>query len=228
MKTVIWDPGCFYVSMRGKYRSLYALEEDIQILSGSSNFSELDTLDWFLVDKASGELAFVRLTVPSIIVVSDECIDVNSLGDVALLHCIKSFMFNVELQDSAFFSFNSNQLTVATDFSRCCYKTQVSGDLCFLLDDGLNYCGFALTNATKHISGYRDSVDDSALNQALSLMLGLCSQHAYDAMDEQDAQYLAIIRQLENQILIHGQIDERLRSLTDFTENLKFTFYDVT
>lgn len=228
MKTAIWDPGCFYVSMKGKYNSLYALEEDIQILSGSSNFSELDTLDWFLVDKASGELAFLRLTVPSIIAVSDECIDVNSLGDVALLHSVKSFMFSVELQDNAFFSFNANRLTVATDFSRCCYKTQISGDLYFLLDEGLNYCGFALTNATRHISGYRDGVDDSALNQALSLMLELCSQHAYDAMDEKDAQYLSIIGQLEKLILIHSQIDERFLSFTDFTENLKFTFYDVT
>ncbi|WP_347254439.1 hypothetical protein [Leminorella grimontii] len=227
MKAALWDPSGFDVSMRGKYNSLYELEEDIQTLSGSANFSELNTLDWFLVDKDSGKLAFLCLTVPSIITISDQCIDVSSLRDVALSRSVKNFMFSVELQDSAFFSFNSNQLTVATDLSRCCYKAQVSGDLYFLLDEGLNYCGFALTNATKHIPGYRDGIDDSPLNQALSLMLGLCSQHAYDAMDEKDAQYLSIIYQLENLILTHGQTDERLLLLTDLIENLKFTFYDL-
>ncbi|CAI0808633.1 Uncharacterised protein [Serratia ficaria] len=229
MKLIIWDVAHFNISMKNKYNDIYNLENDISKLLGSSNFSEMDSLDWFLIDKKTKELSFILLSVPSFFNVLHEgdLINANSLHDIKLADCIDKFLSNVTIQDTAFFSADSNSLIVTSDMSRAAYKTLISDGLYFLLSDDFSYQGFILINATTHIPGSIESLDQKISNSFFSRMFDLCNQEFYDAMDVKDEHCLSIINKLENDCLTHQKIDDRLLHIIEFIKNIKYTFYDI-
>lgn len=65
MMNIFWDIANFNISMKSQYSDIYELENDISNFFGSSNFSEMDSLDWFLINKKTNELSFLLLSVPS-------------------------------------------------------------------------------------------------------------------------------------------------------------------
>jgi len=65
MHSIVWELSKFNISMKSKYENIYALEDDINFLSGSSNFSEMDTLEWFLISNKNKKISFLSLGVPS-------------------------------------------------------------------------------------------------------------------------------------------------------------------
>ncbi|CDL83515.1 hypothetical protein [Xenorhabdus szentirmaii] len=65
MGGICWDLSGFNVFMKSQHTKIYDLEEDFCSLYGSSNFSELDSLDWFLFNKNNNKLSFLLLSVPS-------------------------------------------------------------------------------------------------------------------------------------------------------------------
>lgn len=58
MMNISWDIANFNISMKSQYSDIYELENDISNFFGSSNFSEMDSLDWFLINKKTNELSF--------------------------------------------------------------------------------------------------------------------------------------------------------------------------
>lgn len=229
MKSIFWDLAHFNISMRSQYGDIYELEKDIRKFFGSSNFSEMDSLDWFLIDKKTKTLSFLLLSIPSYFCSPHEhkLIDASNLHDIKLSNCIDKFLKNVTIQDVASFSTEKNTLIVTTDSSLIYYKTLISDDLYFLLGDDLSYRGFLLVNATNHIHGNIESLNKGISNWILSRMFEILNQEFYDAMDDKDEYCLIIINELERDCLTHQNIDDRFLHIIDFIKNIKYTFYDI-
>ncbi|ATM79096.1 hypothetical protein CRN79_26135 [Serratia fonticola] len=229
MKSIFWDLAHFNVSMKSQYGDIYELENDISKFFGSSNFSEMDSLDWFLIDKETKELSFLLLSIPSYFCSLHEhkLIDVSKLHNIKLSDCIDKFLYDVTIQDVAFFSTEENTLIVTSDSSLIYYKTLVSDDLYFLLGDDLSYQGFLLINATNHIPGNTESLDEGISNSLFSRMFDLCNQKFYDAMDEKDEYCLSIVNALEKDCLFYQNVDDRVLQIIEFIKNIKYTFYDI-
>ncbi|HBE9177825.1 TPA: hypothetical protein KNH08_000663 [Serratia fonticola] len=229
MKTIYWDLAHFNVSMESQYSDIYELENDIDKLFGSSNFSEMDSLDWFLIDKETRELSFLLLRMPSYFCSPNEhkSINASDLHNIKLSDCIDKFASDVTIQDVASFSTEENTLIVTTDSSLIHHKTLVSDDLYFLLGDDLSYRGFLLVNATNHIPGNNESLDKEVSNSLFSRMFDLCNQEFYDAMDEKDEHCLSIVNALEKDCLFYQNVDDRVLQIIEFIKNIKYTFYDI-
>lgn len=229
MKSIYWDLAHFDISMKSQYGDIYELENDISKLFGSSNFSEIDSLDWFLIDKETKVLSFLLLSIPSYFCSPHEhkLIDVGNLHNITLSDCIDKFISDVTIQDMASFSTEENTLIVTTDLSLIHHKTLILDDLYFLLGDDLSYRGFLLTNATNHIPGNTESLDEGISNSLFSRMFDLCNQEFYDTMDEKDEHCLSIVNKLEEDCLFYQDIDDRLLQIVDFIKNIKYTFYDI-
>ncbi|HIA3423518.1 TPA: hypothetical protein ACWP5X_005108 [Escherichia coli] len=229
MKSIFWDLAHFNISMKSQYGDIYELEKDIRKFFGSSNFSEMDSLDWFLIDKETKALSFLLLSIPSYFCSPHEhkLIDASNLHDIKLSDCIDKFVNNVTIQDTASFSTEENTLIVTTDSSLIYHKTLISDDLYFLLGDDLSYRGFLLVNATNHIPGNIESLNKGISDWILSRMFEICNQEFYDAMDDKDEDCLIIINELERDCLTHQSIDDRFLQIIDFIKNIKYTFYDI-
>ncbi|WP_431222836.1 hypothetical protein ACQ86O_21895 [Serratia sp. L9] len=229
MKSIYWDLAHFDISMESQYNDIYELENDIDKLFGSSNFSEMDSLDWFLIDKETKALSFLLLSIPSYFCSPHEhkLIDAGNLHNITLSDCIDKFISDVTIQDVASFSTEENTLIVTTDSSLIHHKTLISDDLYFLLGDDLSYRGFLLINATNHIPGNTESLDKEISNSLFSRMFDLCNQEFYDAMDEKDEHCLSIVNELERDCLSHQNIDDRFLQIIEFIKNIKYTFYDI-
>ncbi|WP_164066252.1 hypothetical protein [Serratia marcescens] len=229
MRNISWDIANFNISMKSQYSDIYELENDISNFFGSSNFSEMDSLDWFLINKKTNELSFLLLSVPSFFKASSErhALDVDSLREIKLSECIGSFVSHVTIQDEAVFQSKENILIVASDTSVIVYKTPIKEGLYFLLGCDFSYHGFLLLSATHHIPGETPPSDETISDSLFLRMLDLCNQDFYDAMDEQDERCLSIINQLEKDCLAYQKIDVRLLQTIDFIKNLKYTFYDI-
>ncbi|EPD6619738.1 hypothetical protein ACSC89_004726 [Salmonella enterica subsp. enterica] len=229
MKSIFWDLAHFNVSMKSQYGDIYVLENDISKFFGSSNFSEMDSLDWFLIDKETKELSFLLLSIPSYFCSSHEykLIDASKWHDIKLSDCIDKFISDVTIQDMAFFSSEENTLIVTSDSLLIYYKTLVADDLYFLLSNDLSYCGFMLTNAINHIPGNIESSDKQVFNLLFSRMLDLCNQKFYDAMDEKNEHCLNVVNALEKDCLFYQSVDNRVLQIIEFIKNIKYTFYDI-
>ncbi|MDY4335603.1 hypothetical protein AB6D30_18320 [Pectobacterium brasiliense] len=229
MKPIIWDLAGFNISMKGQYADIYELERDIEKNSGSSNFSEMDSLDWFLLNKITGQISFLLLTIPSILKKSSENpnIDIDSLCIIKSSDCVRIFSDNVSIQNEATYFIKRNELVVTSNNSLIFYKVLISDDLYFLLDKNFTYQGYLLVNATHHIYGYIKEYDDDIFNSFLIKMLAFCNQEAYDAMDDMDNHYLLLMNQLEEDCSVYQHTDVRLLQVIDFIKHLKSTFYDI-
>lgn len=228
MKSAIWNLSDFNISMVSKYGDLYELESDINNLYGSSNFSELDTLDWFMIDKKKDNISFLLLSIPSII--KDEyefnSITIDKLRKISLNNSIEKFAFNVNMQDVAYFSMKKNELLVISNLLNIKYKVQVLDNLYFLLNNDYSYQGFLLENATQCIPNVNEIRGDNIFNPLLSKMLKLCTAESYDKMDNVDEYELLNIISLEVECLNNLHKDKRIYQILEFIKNLKFTFYD--
>ena len=229
MKSIFWDLAHFNISMKSQYGDIYELENDISKFSGSSNFSEMDSLDWFLIDKETKELSFLLLSIPSYFrsLHEHKLVDVSKLHNIKLADCIDKFLYDVNIQDVAFFSTEENTLVVTSDSSLIYYKTLILDGLYFLLGDDLSYRGFLLINATNHIPANTASLDEGISNSLFSRMFDLCNQEFYDAMDEKDEHCLSIVNKLEKDCLFYQNIDDRFLQIIEFIRNIKYTFYDI-
>ncbi|MCQ8233639.1 hypothetical protein [Pectobacterium carotovorum] len=229
MKPIIWDLAGFNISMKGQYADIYELERDIEKNSGSSNFSEMDSLDWFLSNKITGQISFLLLTIPSVLKKSSESsnLDINSLCIINSPESVRVFSDNVSIQNEATYFIKENELIVASNNSLVFYKVIISDDLYFLLDKDFTYQGYLLTNASHHIYGYIKECNDDIFNSFLIKMLYFCNQEAYDAMDDMDSDYLLMINQLEEECSVYQHTDIRLLQIINFIKNLKSTFYDI-
>lgn len=229
MKPIIWDLAGFNISMKGQYADIYELERDIEKNSGSSNFSEMDSLDWFLSNKITGQTSFLLLTIPSILKKSSESsnLDINSLCIINSSECVRIFSDNVSIQNEATYFIKKNELVVTSNNSLIFYKILISDELYFLLDENFNYQGYLLVNVTHHIYGYTKECDDNIFNSFLIKMLYFCNQEAYDAMDDMDNHYLLMMNQLEEECSVYQNTDVRLLQIIYFIKNLKSTFYDI-
>ncbi|CDL83514.1 hypothetical protein [Xenorhabdus szentirmaii] len=58
-------------------------------------------------------------------------------------------------------------------------------------------------------------------------MLDLCTDEAYDAMDNQDEKHLLMLNKLEKNCLSEQHYDARILEILIFINNAKFTFYDI-
>ncbi|ATZ92552.1 hypothetical protein [Dickeya fangzhongdai] len=229
MKPIIWDLAGFNISMKGQYADIYELESDMEKNSGSSNFSEIDSLDWFLSNKITGQISFLLLTIPSVLKKSSEIsnIDTNSLCIIKLSDCVHIFSDNVSIQNEATYFIKRNELVVTSNNSLIFYKVLISDDLYFLLDKNFTYQGYLLVNATHHIYGYIKECNDDIFNSFLVKMLVFCTQEAYDAMDDMDSHYLLMMNKLEEECSVYQHTDVRLLQIVDFIKHLKSTFYDI-
>ncbi|TKY81319.1 hypothetical protein R0L47_12865 [Pectobacterium polonicum] len=229
MKPIIWDLTGFNISMKGQYADIYELEKDIEKNSGSSNFSEIDSLDWFLSNKITGQISFLLLTIPSVLKKTSESssLDINSLCIINSSECVHVFSDNVSIQNEATYFIKKNELVVTSNNSLIFYKTLILDELYFLLDENFKYQGYLLVNATHHIYGYTKECDDNIFNSFLIKMLYFCNQEAYDAMDDMDNHYLLMMNQLEEECSVYQNTDVRLLQIIDFIKNLKSIFYDI-
>ncbi|AOR63032.1 hypothetical protein [Pectobacterium wasabiae] len=229
MKSILWDLSGFNISMKSQYADIYALERDIRKNFGSSNFSEMDSLDWFLSDKITGQTSFLLLTIPSVLKESfdNPSIDINSLSSINLSDCVHDFSSNVSIQNEATYFIKNDELLVTSTTSLIFYKVLISDELYFFLDEDLTYQGFLLTNATSHIDGYEKSFDDEKFKHLLLKMFYFCNQEAYDAMDHMDNHYLSMMNQLEKDCYDHQYDDVRVLQILDFIKNIKDIFYDI-
>ncbi|MEQ4617619.1 MAG: hypothetical protein ABN482_06180 [Corticimicrobacter sp.] len=226
---IFWDLPGFNICLKSRYADLYALEADIGNNVGSSNFSALDTLDWLLTDKATGEISFLMLTVPSTIKVSPNGseIDTDTLENLALSSCLERFIHDVAMQDEAIYTVGDDTLTVTSDASSISHTTQVSDDLYLLLDQASQYRGFLLKGATTHIPGHFIPSNSEAFGARLLDMLRLCTHEAYDSMSDLSQEQLRNIENLESACRAAKSADSRLEQIIAFTQQLKVTFYDL-
>lgn len=226
---VFWDLSGFNIFIKSQYADLYALEADIGNYFGSSNFSAMDTLDWLLADKTTGKIAFLMLTVPSVIktLPGGSRIDIDGLESLALSSCLEKFIHDVAMQKEAIYAIGDDTLTVASDFSSISHTTQVSDGLHLLLDRASQYQGFLLKEAKSHIPGNFNLSGSTIFNARLLEMLRLCTHEAYDSMDEMNPERLVNIKNLELACHAAKPADSRLEQIIEFTKQLKVTFYDM-
>jgi len=143
------------------------------------------------------------------------------------MECIDKFMFDVSVQDKAFFDFKLNQLIVISDNSSFYYKVYIIDDLYFLLNNEYKYQGFILYKATTHIINSGNKRNESIFNEALGKMLTLCNSEVYEQMDEKNSNYFMFIQNLEDFCIKNTSLDERLSEIIEFTKMVKLTFYDI-
>ncbi|PHM46215.1 hypothetical protein Xmau_00621 [Xenorhabdus mauleonii] len=230
MDKIRWELSRFNVFFTGKYNTIYDVEEDINTLYGSSNFSGLDSVDWFLLNKKNNNLSFVLLSVPSSFCNDEqdfEQFEIERLIHLELDDCIHNFVKKVIMQEKAFFSLKRNQLIVSSNISSAFYKVKISDDLYFLLNSERDYVGFLLENSTENIVGYSSPVNNTLFNELLLRMMNLCNDKAYDAMDDQDEKYLIMLNELEKDCLSEQHRDARISEIRIFIKNSKSTFYDI-
>lgn len=229
MSVIVWDFSGFNISMKSQYTDIYALERDIRHYSGSSNFSEMDSLDWFLTDNRTGQLSFMLLTVPSVIrCSSDDCrFALDDLQQINLTDCVSHFAADVSIQQQATYFVQQNHLVVASDDATVFYKVSIADGLYFLLNKAFGYQGFVLIDATKHIAGYCSPADDAVFLPLLLRMMAFFKEQVYDALDNKEPHYLAIINQLEKDCSDYQLADNRVGQLLEFIRNLKAIFYDI-
>ncbi|AFI88195.1 hypothetical protein EXT68_16445 [Pectobacterium parmentieri] len=229
MKPILWDLAGFNISMKSQYADIYALERDIRKNFGSSNFSEMDSLDWFLSDKITGQTSFLLLTIPSVLKESfdNPSIDINSLSSINLSDCVHDFSSNVSIQNEATYFIKNDELLVASNTSLIFYKVLISDELYFLLDKDFTYQGFLLMNATSHIYGYEKSSDNEKFKPLLLRMIYFCSQESYDAIENMDTHYLFMMNKLEEDCHAYKEADMRVLQIIDFIKNIKDIFYDI-
>lgn len=230
MGEIRWDLSGFNVFMANQYTTIYDLEEDTDSLYGSSNFSELDSLDWFLLNKIDDKLSFLLLSIPSLFFNNEpkfELFDIEKLKKIELIDYIDNFIDNIVMQEKSFFSIKKNQLIVSSDFLSVCYKVKISDNFYFLLNSSRNYIGFLLINAIENIVGFSNSSSCLFFNECLIRMLDLCTDEVYSAMDDQDEKYLLILNELEKDCLREQSKDARFSEILMFIKNAKFTFYDI-
>jgi|GEM_PF-1709249 len=229
MMNVKWDLGGFNVYLDSKYSNLYEVEKDINILCGSSNFSELGEEDWFLINKDTRCLEFLLLSIPASINELDECCDVciADLKEISLDDFIGKNIYSFPMQHNAFFSLEKNQLLVCSSLKSLFYKIRLTDYFYLLMDEKECYGGFLLDNATNHISSESDFFNNKGFNDCLVDMLSLCKQEAYDAMDKQEKQYFEFLMTLEKKCLDIQERDCRVSHILKFVKNAKFTFYDI-
>lgn len=226
---IFWDLPGFNVFLKSRYTDLYALEADMGNHVGSSNFSAMDTLDWLLADKATGEISFLMLTVPSTIKVSPNRseIDTGILENLALSSCLERFIHDVAMQHDAIYSIGDDTLTVTSNAASVSHTTQVADGLCLLLDQASQYRGFLLKDAKSHIPGQFRSSNSEVFDTRLLDMFRLCTHEAYDSMDDQSQEQLRNIENLESACHAAKSADSRLAQIIAFTQQLKVTFYDM-
>lgn len=230
MDKMRWELSRFNVLIKGKYKNIYDVEDDINSLYGSSNFSGLDSLDWFLLNKKNDKLSFALLSVPSSFFNNEqdvELFEIERLHNLELSDCIHEVVNKIIMQERSFFSMKRNQLIVSSNISSAFYKVKISDDFYFLLNSEHNYVGFLLSNATENIIGYSNSNNSELFNSFLLRMLDLCNDESYDAMDDQDEKYLMMLNKLEDDCLSERNRDARIFEILIFIKNAKFTFYNI-
>ncbi|WP_237385861.1 hypothetical protein [Xenorhabdus sp. Sc-CR9] len=230
MGEIRWDLSGFNVFMESQYTTICDLEEDANSLYGSNNFSELDSLDWFLLNKNDNKLSFLLLSISSLFFNNEpefELFDIEKLKKIELIDCIDNFIDKIVMQEKSFFSIKNNQLIVSSDFLSACYKVKISDNFYFLLNSSRGYIGFLLINAIESIVGYSSSNSSLFFNECLIKMLKLCTEEVYDAMDDQDEKYLLMLNELEKDCLREQNKDARFSEILMFIKNAKFTFYDI-
>lgn len=230
MSKVHWDLTHFNISIDSIYKDIDELGKDIKNLFGSDNFSEIDSLDWFLINKKK-QISFLLLSIPSIIknINNNNIINMEDLCSVHLSDCIDSFLFNISIQEHAFFSAQDNALMVTSDTSLLRYKTLIFDDLYFLLDDKLSYQGFYLNNAIAHIPSLTEPQrkNNRLFLEYIKRMFEFCTEEFYEAMDDEDGKCLQKLNILEKECLKNQISDERLIYIVEFIKNVKNTFYDM-
>ncbi|MCT6517994.1 MULTISPECIES: hypothetical protein [Enterobacterales] len=229
MRPVYWDFSGFNLFMQSDYQDLYQLEDNSNKLYGSSNFSELDTLDWFLLDKNSHETSFLLLTVNSNIeVIKDEnSYNLNELENIDFNISVNSFINKIEIPSISCFYFKSNQLISFSILSRIKYKVLISDDLYFLLDKDFSYQGYVLEKATHHIVGYNKDINSHLFDCYLEKIFSFCTEESYEKLDEQDIHSLSILNELEKNCYSNQQKDRRIEAIIVFIQLLKSNFYNI-
>ncbi|MCG3460483.1 hypothetical protein L7G72_01130 [Xenorhabdus bovienii] len=230
MGEIRWDLSGFNVFMESQYTTICDLEEDADSLYGSSNFSELDSLDWFLLNKSDNKLSFLLLSVSSSFFNNEpefKLFNIEKLKKIELIDCIDNFFDKIVMQEKSYFSINKNLLIVSSDCLSACYKVKIADNFYVLLNPSHDYVGFLLTNAIESIAGYSSSNSSLFFNECLIRMLKLCTDEVYDAMDDQDEEYLLMLNELEKDCLREQDKDARFSEIIMFIKNAKFTFYDI-
>lgn len=226
MRKIIWDIEFFNIYLTSKYKNIYSVEEDLNSLYGSSNFSGIDSCDWFLINKEN-KLEFMLLSVPSVISVVNDSVFIDKFQELSYIDSVKIFFSDVSIQDSTIISLYSNEMVVSSDISHAVHKVLISDDLYFLLGQDLKYKGFVLVNFSKHVMGYKEGSGEEIFLNSLSMMSELCTEEAYNAMEERSEYYLLKIHRMEKYMMMNQRKDERLIQIMNFIKNIKDVFYNM-
>ena len=224
-----WDLGGFGVFYTGRYANLYEVEEDIGILKGSSNFSGLSDEGWFLVNKVSGHLEFMLLSVPSSISVDGECSAAfaSGLPEISFDEFVGSECSIFQSDQRACFSRTENRLLVCSRSMKVSFKIALTDYFHLFLDGHRAYAGYCLDDATNHIASDMPVPESDRFMGCLLRMLSFCNKDASDAMDDKTGSYLRRLEDLERDCLSLEKSDRRMMYILIFIENAKLTFYDI-
>lgn len=229
MESIYWDLSGFNLYMSSGYDDLYQLEQKFDLFYGSSNFSAIDTLDWFLLDKNSHKISFVLLTVNAAIelIEGNQKYPLIALEKINFKNIAHYFINNVEITKFSRFYRRANQLLSFSMLSSIKYKVLISDQLYFLLDDEFAYQGFILENATHHINGFNKNLNSPLFDDYLKRMFYFCTENSYEKMDEKDNYYLSMLNNLEASCDLNKHKDKRIENITEFIQLLKFNFYNI-